>query len=102
MPGTTNGSYMRDFGLNGLNAAINNYNATQGNQPTPAGQVLMRHGLMTVAQLHAIGAVAAVVSNTVPNQLTMPWVKQPTPESVGSTLSTSGTPLSRTWAPITY
>jgi hypothetical protein len=75
MPGTTNGSYMRDFGLNGLNAAINNYNATQGNQPTPAGQVLIQHGLMTVAQLQAIGAVAPVVSNTVPDQLTMPWVK---------------------------
>ena len=29
----------------------------------------------TAAQLQAIGAVAPVVSNTVPNQLTMPWVK---------------------------
>jgi hypothetical protein len=75
MPGTTNGSYGRDFGLSGLNAAINNYNATQGNQPTPAGQVLVQHGLFTVAQLQAIGAVAPVVSNTASNQLIMPWVK---------------------------
>jgi hypothetical protein len=75
MPGTTNGSYERTFGLSGLNAAINNYNATQGNEPTPAGQVLVQHGLFSVAQLQTIGAVAPVVSNTPSNQLTMPWVK---------------------------
>jgi hypothetical protein len=75
MPGTTNGSYERDFGLSGLNAAINHYNTTQGNQPTPAGQVLVSNGIFTVAQLQSIGAVAPVVSNPVPNQLTMPWVK---------------------------
>jgi Carboxypeptidase regulatory-like domain len=75
MPGTSNGSYERNFGINGLNAAINNYNATQGNMPTPAGQVLINHGLFTLGQLQTIGAVAPVVGNTFPNQLTFPWLR---------------------------
>ena len=75
LPGTTNGSYERDFGLSGLNAAIAHYNATQGNMPTPAGQVLLNNGLFTLAQLQTIGAVAPVLSPTVPNQLTFPWLK---------------------------
>jgi hypothetical protein len=75
LPGTSNGSYERTFGLSGLNAAINQYNATQGNQPTPAGQVLVSNGLFTVAQLQAIGAVAPIVANTAPNQLVFPWLK---------------------------
>jgi len=75
LPGTTNGSYERTFGLNGLNAAIAHYNATQGNMPTPAGQVLLNHGLFTLAQLQTIGAVAPVLTPTVPNQLTFPWLR---------------------------
>ena len=38
MPGTRNGAFMRQFGVTGLNNAINGYNATYGNEPTPAGQ----------------------------------------------------------------
>jgi hypothetical protein len=75
MPGTTNGSYERDFGINGLNSAIAHYNATQGNQATPAGQVLINNGLFTLGQLQTIGAVAPIVSPTVTNQLTFPWLK---------------------------
>lgn len=75
LPGTTNGSYERDFGMNGLNSAIAHYNATQGNQPTPAGQVLVQNGLFSVAQLQTIGAVAPMLSPTVSNQLTFPWLK---------------------------
>jgi Carboxypeptidase regulatory-like domain len=75
MPGTSNGTYERTFGLSGLNAAINHYNTTQGNQPTPAGQVLVSNGLFSVAQLQTIGAVAPVVANTFPNQLSFPWLK---------------------------
>ena len=75
MPGTTNGSFMRQFGLTGLNNAIDNYNLTQGNQPTPAGQKLVTNGLFTVAQLQQIGAVAPVLNAAPANQLLFPWVR---------------------------
>ncbi len=75
MPGTTNGSFMRQFGVTGLNNAINGYNATYGNEPTPAGQKLVSAGLFTVAQLQQIGAVAPIVAQAPPNQLLYPWVR---------------------------
>ena len=76
LPGTTNGSFMRDFGVSGLNTAISKYNSTQGNQPTPAGQQLVSAGLFTVPQLQAIGLVAPSNISLAPtNQLTFPWVR---------------------------
>jgi len=75
MPGTKNGAYGRQFGLTGLNQAINRYNATYANQPTPAGNVLVNNGLFTVAQLQQIGAVAPTVLPAPSDQLLMPWVK---------------------------
>lgn len=80
LPGTTNGSLMRDFNINGLNAAIAHYNATQGNQPTPAGVVLMNSGVFgtpaqSLAVMQTIGAVAPTLNPTVPNQLSFPWLR---------------------------
>lgn len=75
VPGTTNGSFMRDFGLNGLNQVINSYNSTVANQATPAGQVLISNGLFSLGQLQKIGAVAPTVTAASSNQLTFPWLK---------------------------
>ncbi|MFZ0199620.1 MAG: hypothetical protein WAL05_10555, partial [Candidatus Sulfotelmatobacter sp.] len=75
MPGTRNGAFMRQFGVTGLNNAINGYNATYGNEPTPAGQKLVTADLFTVAQLQQIGAVAPIVAQAPPNQLTYPWTR---------------------------
>jgi Carboxypeptidase regulatory-like domain len=75
LPGTTNGSFQRDFGVSGLNSAISRYNTTQGNLPTPAGQALIGDGLFTAAQLQTIGLVAPVLTPAPANQLTFPWVR---------------------------
>ncbi|MFZ0687610.1 MAG: carboxypeptidase regulatory-like domain-containing protein [Terriglobales bacterium] len=76
LPGTTNGSFERDFGLNGLNSAITKYNNTQGNQATPAGQVLINSGLFNLSQLQTIGAVApSNLATAASNQLLFPWLK---------------------------
>jgi hypothetical protein len=75
LPGTKNGSFMRDFGLAGLNGAIDHYNSTVANQPTPAGQMLIQNGLFTLAQLQAIGAVAPSLATAPSDQLTFPWLR---------------------------
>jgi hypothetical protein len=75
LPGTTNGSFGRDFGLGGLNAAVNQYNATYANMPTPAGQTLINAGLMTLAQLQALGGVAPYATPAGTDQMPFTWLK---------------------------
>jgi hypothetical protein len=56
LPGTTIGAFGRSIsGVGGLTNAINNYNQTFANQPTPAGQQLLQNGLFTTAQLQTAG-----------------------------------------------
>jgi hypothetical protein len=59
LPGTNLGDFGRKFGVNGLNQLINKFNTTMVGQPTPAGQVLISNGLMTQADLVALGGVIA-------------------------------------------
>jgi hypothetical protein len=75
MPGTTNGSFERDFGVSGLNAAISHYNQSVAGQPTPAGQALVAAGLFTPTQLNTLGLVAPILNPAPTNQLVFPWVK---------------------------
>lgn len=75
MPGTTNGSFGRDFDVNGLNKAISHYNTTVAGQATPAGQVLINNGLFTATQLVELGGVAPTLAPAPADQLTFPWVK---------------------------
>ncbi len=75
LPGTTNGSFNRDFGVSGLNARIANYNSTVAGQATPAGNILIKQGLFSLSQLQQIGAVAPTLSPAPADQLPIPWVK---------------------------
>ncbi len=75
MPGTTNGSFQRDFGVAGLNTAISRYNSTYAGQPTPAGAVLVSNGLFSASQLAQLGGVAPTLPTAPADQLTFPWVK---------------------------
>jgi hypothetical protein len=75
------GAYMRQIGPGGLINAINNYNATiaagcgGGGCPTPAGQVLINDGVLTLANLQALGAVAPAVSVPPAGQVPLAWLK---------------------------
>jgi len=57
LPGTNVGGFGRSFGVNGLNQRITNYNNTMVGQATPAGQVLIDKGQMTLADLQQLGGV---------------------------------------------
>jgi len=69
LPGSKVGTFNRDYGVGGLTQAINNYNSTVANQPTPAGQVLINSGLFTLAQLQALGAVAPTIQAPPPGEV---------------------------------
>jgi hypothetical protein len=58
LPGTHNGSFGRQVNGSSINQLLTVYNNNYGNQPTPAGQVLISNGLFTASQLQQLGAVA--------------------------------------------
>ncbi len=57
VPGTNPGAYMHSVKGKSLNALINQYNSSYAGTPTPAGQALIAAGVMTQAQLTALGGV---------------------------------------------
>jgi len=61
LPGTLNGAFGRQVHAGGLNNLLTQYNNTYGNQPTPAGMMLVNNGLFTVSQLQQLGGVAPCV-----------------------------------------
>src|SRR5262249_32397226 len=75
VPGTKNGTFMRDTSVSGLDRLISNYNSTTAGQPTPAGQVLIQNGLFTLDQLQAMGAVAPALPVPAAGQVGMGWLK---------------------------
>lgn len=75
LPGTRNGSFGRDFGVSGLNAAINAYNSKTAGQATPAGQALITAGLMSLTQLQSLGGVAPTLTDAPVNQLPLTWLR---------------------------
>jgi hypothetical protein len=62
IPGTVNGSFMRQVQPGQLANLLDKYNSTVAGTPTPAGQVLIDQGLLTLAQLQALGGVAKEVT----------------------------------------
>jgi hypothetical protein len=69
MPGTNVGDFNRRISAGGLARAIQEYNNTIANQPTPAGQVLISNGLFTLGQLQALGGVAPIIPAPPPGQV---------------------------------
>jgi hypothetical protein len=57
LPGTNPGEFMHAITPGNLNQKLNAYNARFAGTLTPAGQALVSAGLMTPAQLSALGAV---------------------------------------------
>ena len=75
MPGTHLGNFDRGINASNINQAISNYNSTVAGQATPAGQVLISNGLMTLAQLQALNGVAQPLLPAPANQVNFSWLR---------------------------
>jgi hypothetical protein len=74
-PGTNVGSFGRGVSASSLNSLITNYNNTQAGQPTPAGQVLIQNGILTLAQLQALGGVQQSIALAPNGQANLDWLR---------------------------
>ena len=75
IPGTKLGAFDRSVNASGLTNLINHYNSTQANQATPAGQVLISNGIMTLAQLQSLGGVSPALSLPPSGQVNFGWLR---------------------------
>jgi hypothetical protein len=75
MPGTHFGQFDRGTNASNINTLINTYNTKFGNQPTPAGQVLVANNLMTVTQLQQLGGVAPIIPTAPAGQADFTWLR---------------------------
>jgi hypothetical protein len=57
LPGTNVGDFGRSLTVSGLNQKITTFNNTMVGQPTPAGQVLISKGLISLTDLQQLGGV---------------------------------------------
>ncbi|HEV2730518.1 MAG TPA: TonB-dependent receptor [Terriglobales bacterium] len=75
VPGTHLGQFDRGTDASQLNNLITKYNNSTANQATPAGQVLIKNNLMTLAQLQALGGVAPTIDLAPPGQVDFSWLR---------------------------
>jgi hypothetical protein len=75
LPSTHLGQFDRGTNAHSLNSLINKYNTAQGNQATPAGNVLIQNNLMTLADLQALGGVSPVIDQAPSNQVDFTWLR---------------------------
>jgi Carboxypeptidase regulatory-like domain len=75
LPGTHFGQFDRGTNASNINQLINAYNSNTAAQATPAGQVLISNGLMSLAQLQALGGVAQPIANAPANQVNFSWLR---------------------------
>jgi hypothetical protein len=69
VPGSNVGSFMRTVGPHSINNLINAYNTKYQNQLTPAGTQVVNAGVLTAAQMVAIGAVSPALPTAPANQV---------------------------------
>ena len=79
LPGTKVGTFDRGLNASNINQAIGNFNAlVAAGTPTPAGNVLIQNGLMTQAQLFALGGTyngGVPLPLAPPDQVNMSWLR---------------------------
>lgn len=75
LPGTKLGAYGRSVKAGDLANFLSNYNSKVAGSATPAGQVLIDNGLMTLTQLQSLGGVLPQVALPPAGEVSMGWLK---------------------------
>jgi hypothetical protein len=75
VPGTKLGAFGRSVKTHDLAGFISSYNANVAGSATPAGQTLISNGLMTLAQLQALGGVFQQLAAPPPGQVGLGWLR---------------------------
>ena len=75
LPGTNIGWFGRDIKAGDLNKTISSYNSSTAGTLTPAGQTLVASGLMTAAQLEALGGTLPTLASAPPGQVGLDSLK---------------------------
>jgi hypothetical protein len=73
--GTQIGQFMRDTNVGNVQNVINTYNSKFAGTLTPAGQQLVTNGVMTSADMTAMGWVMPKLPSVAPGALNFPWLK---------------------------
>jgi hypothetical protein len=75
VPGTQIGQFMRGTNVGNLQSLISNYNSKYAGTLTPAGQQLVNGGVMTSAEMTAMGWVMPSLPSVAPGALNLPWLR---------------------------
>lgn len=75
VPGTQIGQFMRGTNVGNLQNVINTYNSKYAGTLTPAGLQLVNNGVMTSADMTAMGWVMPTLPAVAPGALNFPWLK---------------------------
>lgn len=75
VPGTQIGQFMRGTNAGNLQNVINTYNSKYAGTLTPAGSQLVNGGVMTAAEMTAMGWVMPTLPNVAPGAVNFPWLK---------------------------
>jgi len=75
VPGTQIGQFMRATNAGNLQNVINTYNGKYAGTLTPAGQQLVANGVLTPADMTAMGWVMPALPSVAPGAISFPWLK---------------------------
>lgn len=75
VPGTQIGQFMRDTNVGNLQNVINTYNGKYAGTLTPAGAQLVNNGVMTSADMTAMGWVMPSLSSVAPGAINFSWLR---------------------------
>jgi hypothetical protein len=75
VPGTNLGQFQRGTDIGNLQSLISRYNSTSAGTLTPAGNAVVSAGVMTGADMTALGWVMPSLASVAPGAVGFPWLK---------------------------
>lgn len=75
VPGTNLGQFQRSTTIDNLQGLINRYNTSSAGTLTPAGNAVVNGGVMSSADMTALGWVMPALGSVTPGAVGFPWLK---------------------------